>query len=54
MGNGMLERGRKAWSMKVSVQLGHSMNVHVLGEIVENTFGKAGLSQDLGRNWNLQ
>lgn len=36
------------------MQLGHSMSVHVLGEMVGNRFGKAGLKQDLGGNWNLK
>lgn len=40
--------------MKVSMQLGHSVSVHVLGQMVENSFEKAGLRQDLGGNWNLK
>lgn len=50
----VFQRERKAWPMKVSVQLGHSHECACLGEMVENSFEKVDLSQGLGRNCNLQ
>lgn len=48
------QRETKTWPPKVSMQLGRSVNVHMLGEMVANSFGKTDSKQDSGGTWNLK